>query len=394
MNDVVIAGAVRTAIGRFNGALADVPATELGALVIREAMHRADVRPDDVGEVIMGQVLQAGVGLNGARQAALKAGLPIAVPAFTVNKVCASSMKAVTLAARAVACGEHAVVVAGGMENMSAAPYILPGARTGYRLGHGELQDTILTEALTDPGSGCHMGITAENVAADLGISREDQDAFAADSQRKAGEAMSAGRFADEIVPVEVPRRKGKPVSFGTDEHPRPDTTPEILAGLKPAFKDDGTVTAGNASGINDGAAAMVVMTRAEAGKRGLADVASIVSWASAGVEPTRMGLGPVPAAQAALAKAGLELDQVDAVELNEAFAAQSIGVIRRLDLPPEKVNVNGGAIALGHPVGASGARILVTLLHVLRQRQAATGLATLCVGGGQGMAVVVTRHP
>ena len=392
MQDVVIAGAVRTAIGRFGGALARVPATELGAAVIRAALERTGVQPDDIDEVIMGQVLQAGVGLNGARQAAIKAGIPVGVPSYTVNKVCASGLKAVALAAQAVAAGEADFIVAGGMENMSAAPFLLRDARWGCRLGHAELTDSLLSEALSDPGARCHMGITAENIAADLGIARRDQDKFAAHSQQKAAEAISAGRFRAEIVPVDVPGRKGVPVHFDTDEHPRAETTPEVLATLKPAFKDGGTVTAGNASGINDGAAAMLVMSRELAVRRGIEPMAAIRGWAAAGVEPTRMGLGPVPATRAVLRKAGIDMDEIDAVELNEAFAAQSLAVIRQLALPAEKLNLNGGAIALGHPVGASGALIVVTLLHILSDRSLKTGLATLCVGGGQGMSMVVAR--
>jgi len=392
MPEPVIVGAVRTAIGKFGGTLATVPATELGAVVIREALARSRVSPEEVDEVIMGQVLQAGVGLNGARQAAIRAGVPIQTPGFTVNKVCASGMKAVALAAQAVASGEHNIVVAGGMENMSATPFLLREARWGYRLGNGELLDTVLSEALTDPGSGCHMGITAENIAGDMNISREDQDTFAAASQQKAAAAAAAGRFEAEILPVDVPRCKGAAQRFSADEHPRANTTTDVLAKLKPAFRPDGTVTAGNASGINDGAAAMVVMRRDEAQKRGMKDAATIVSWAAVGVEPTRMGLGPVPATRAALAKAGLALDDVEAMELNEAFAAQSLGVLRQLGLTEDKVNLNGGAIALGHPVGASGARIIVTLAHILRDRGFETGLAALCVGGGQGMAMVVRQ--
>lgn len=393
MHEVVLTAAVRTPIGRFGGSLASVPATELGRIVIRSALDRSGVGPDGVDEVIMGQVLQAGCGLNGARQAALKAEIPIEVPAFTVNMVCASGLKAVALAARAVAAGERQVVVAGGMENMSAAPFVLPAARWGYRLGDGTMVDSLLSEALTDPGSGCHMGVTAENIAEDLDISRADQDAFAVDSQQKTAAAVEAGRFDNEIVPVPVPQRKKDPVPFAADEHPRPESTCEILSGLKPAFRKDGTVTAGNASGINDGAAAVVVMSREEAGRRGIRPLASIVSHAAAGVEPTRMGLGPIPATHKALETAGLTLADIDAIELNEAFAAQSLGVLRTLRLSPDRVNLNGGAIALGHPVGASGARILVTLLHVLRDRDLKMGLATLCVGGGQGMAMIVKRE-
>ena len=393
MRDVVIAGAVRTAIGRFGGALADVPATELGTIVVREAMARARVAPEEVDEVVMGHVIQAGAGLNPARQVALRSGMPISVPAYTVNKVCASGMKAVALGARAIASGENEIVLAGGMENMSAAPFLLQKARWGYRLGDGELLDSVLRDALQDPIEGCHMGITAENLAAEFGISRREQDEFAAQSQRKTAATIEAGRFEAEIVPVEVPQRKGEPLSFATDEFPRPDTTAEVLAKLRPAFKRDGTVTAGNASGINDGAAAMVLLSADEAKRRGIRPMARIVSYASAGVEPSRMGLGPVPATQAALDKAGRTLEEIEVVELNEAFAAQSLAVIRQLGLTPDIVNLNGGAIALGHPVGASGARILVTLLHIMADRGAGMGLATLCVGGGQGMAVVVAKE-
>ena len=392
MREVVIVSAVRTAIGKFGGALTEVPATELGACVIREALRRSNVTPAEVNEVIMGHVLQAGAGLNGARQAALKAGLPVAVPAFTVNKVCASGMKAVALGALSIASGENRVVVAGGMENMSAAPFVLAKARWGYRLGDGQLLDTVLSEALTDPGESCHMGLTAENVAADLGITRGAQDEFAARSQRRAADAVKAGKFKSEIVPVEIPQKRGPPLRFDADEHPRPDSTVEILAKLKPAFKPDGTVTAGNASGLNDGAAALVLMSAEEASRRGLRPLARIAGYASAGVPPSRMGLGPVPATRSALAKAGLTLADIGVLELNEAFAAQSLGVIRELGLDESKVNLNGGAIALGHPVGASGARILVTLLHLMAAQRTPLGLAALCVGGGQGMAMVVEK--
>ena len=392
MRQVVIAGAVRTAIGKFGGALADVPATTLGTHVVREALARTGVAPDDVDELIMGHVLQAGTGLNPARQVALHAGLPVSTPAFTVNKVCASGMKAVTLAAQSIAAGENDIVVAGGMENMSAAPYLAPAARWGCRLGDGKLLDVVLRDALVDPTESCHMGITAENVGAEFAISRHDQDAFAAASQHKAGAAAAAGGFVPEIAPIDVPRRKGPPETVAADEFPRPDTTVEVLGKLKPAFKPDGTVTAGNASGINDGSAAMVLLAADEAARRGVEPMARIVSYASAGVEPSRMGLGPVPATRRALVRAGLDLADIDLVELNEAFAAQSLAVIGQLELDPAKVNVQGGAIALGHPVGASGARILVTLLHLLGVRGVRYGLATLCVGGGQGMAVIVER--
>jgi len=392
MREVVIAGAVRTAVGKFGGALADVRAVELGTVVVKEALRRTGLAPEDVDEVIMGQVLQAGAGANAARQTALLSGIPAAVPAYTVNKVCASGMKAVTLGALSIASGENEIVVAGGMENMSAAPFLLSRARWGYRLGDGDLLDCLLRDALTDPGEHCHMGITAENLAEEFHVSRADQDEFAAHSQQKTAAALRAGKFEGEIVPVKVPQRKGDPVSFSVDEFPRPDTTVDVLAKLRPAFKKDGTVTAGNASGINDGAAAMVLLSADEAERRGIRPMARLVAYASAAVEPLRMGLGPVPATKAALAKAGLKLNDIRVVELNEAFAAQSLAVIRELGLDPSIVNLNGGAIALGHPVGASGARIVVTLLHVMAERLARLGLATLCVGGGQGMAVIVQR--
>ncbi|NOZ22605.1 MAG: acetyl-CoA C-acetyltransferase [Planctomycetes bacterium] len=390
MRDIILASAVRTAIGKFGESLAKVPAIDLGRIAVKEAIQRAGIAADDVDEVIMGHVLQAGCGLNPARQVALKAGLPVTCPAFTVNKVCASGMKAIALGARAIASGEAGVVVAGGMENMSRAPFLLEKARSGYRLGDGELLDCILRDALTDPTEDCHMGVTAENLAEEFGITREAQDEFAAHSQRKAGDAIAAGRFEAEIVPVEVPQRKGAPIIFQKDEFPRPGTTVEVLSKLKPPFKQDGTVTAGNASGINDGAAALVLLSAEEAERRGVKPLAKIVSYASAGVEPSRMGLGPVPATRMALEKASLALDDIELVELNEAFAAQSLAVIRELELNPEITNVNGGAIALGHPVGASGARIVVTLLHALADRGVHLGLATLCIGGGQGMAMIV----
>jgi len=392
MHQVVIAGAVRTAIGKFGGTLADVPVTELGTVVVKEAMKRAGVPPEDVDEVIMGQVLQAGAGPNPARQVSLRSGIPITVPAYTVNKVCASGMKAVTLGALSIASGQNDIVVAGGMENMSAAPFLLEKARWGYRLGDGELLDCLLRDALQDPNENCHMGITAENLADEFGIGRREQDEFAALSQRKAAAAIKAGRFEAEIVPVAVPQRKGEPISFKIDEFPRPDTTVEVLSTLKPAFKKDGCVTAGNASGINDGAAAMVLLSAEEAERRGIEPLAKIVSYASAALEPGRMGLGPVPATKTALDRAGLGLSDIEVVELNEAFAAQSLAVIRELGLDPDVVNLNGGAIALGHPVGASGARIIVTLLHIMADRGARLGLATLCVGGGQGMALILER--
>jgi acetyl-CoA C-acetyltransferase len=340
----------------------------------------------------MGQVIQAGAGLNPARQVALMAGMPVSVPAYTVNKVCASGLKAVALGALSIASGENGIVVAGGMENMNAAPFLLQRARWGYRLGDSELLDSVWRDALYDPAEGYHMGITAESLAVEYAIGRREQDEFAAYSQHKAAEAIRAGRFEDEIVPVEVPQRKGEPFSFRIDEFPRPDTTVEVLAAFKPAFKEKGTVTAGNASGINDGAAAMVLLPVDEAQRRGIRPMARIISYASGGVEPVRMGLGPVPATKAALAKGGLGLEGIEVIELNEAFAAQALAVIAELGLRSDILNLNGGAIALGHPLGATGARILVTLLHVMADRGARLGLATLCIGGGQGMAMVVAR--
>jgi len=392
MREVVIAGAVRTAIGRFGGSLAGVPAVDMGAVVIKEALARAGLLPGDVDEAIMGNVLQAGLGANPARQAALKAGLPVTLPAFTVNKVCASGMKAITLGALSIAAGESDIVVAGGMENMSAAPFLSPGARWGERLGDGELLDCLMRDALTDPIARCHMGITAENLAKEFSIARTAQDEFSAGSQRKAAAAIEAGRFKREIVPVEAQRAKGRPARFEVDELPHPGTNVEVLARLKPAFKPDGDVTAGNASGINDGAAAMVLLTADEAERRGIEPMAKIASWASAAVEPMRMGLGPVPATKAALAKAGLDLSDIGVIELNEAFAAQSLAVIRELDMDPALVNLNGGAIAQEHPVSATGARIVVTLLRIMADRGLTRGLATLCIGGGQGMSIIVEK--
>jgi len=394
MRDVVIAGPVRTPIGKFGGALANVSAVDLGAIVVKETLARARVPLKDVNEVVMGHVIQAGVGSNSARQAALEAGVPVSVPAFTVNKVCASGMKAVTLAALSIASGEREIIVAGGMENMSAAPYLLPRARWGQRLGDGQVLDALLRDGLTDAGAQCHMGITAENLTEEFEISRREQDEFAAESQRKAAAAMTEGRFEAEIVPVSVPQRKGQPRPVTRDEFPRPDTTVEILAKLKPAFKEGGTVTAGNASGINDAAAAMTLLSADEAKRRGIQPLARIVSYASVALEPMLMGLGPVGATRLALERAGVTLEDIEVIELNEAFAAQSIAVIRQLDLDPLRVNLNGGAIALGHPLGSTGARILVTLLHLMAARNLRLGLATLCVGGGQGMAVIVERCP
>jgi acetyl-CoA C-acetyltransferase len=392
MNEVLLLAGCRTPIGTFGGALKDVSAVDLGAIVVREALQRARVRPDQVDEVILGCILQAGIGMNPARQASIKAGVPETVPAHTVNKVCGSGLKAVMLAAQAIKCGDAELVVAGGTESMSRAPYLLPGARWGERLGHGKVLDHMIHEGLTDAFHDIHMGITAENLVDRYGISRADQDAFAAESQQRAERAIREGRFKQEIVAVPMPQKKGEAKPFDTDEHPRPGATAESLAKLKPAFKPDGTVTAGNASGINDGAAAVVVTSAARAAGLGAEPLARVVSYASAAVDPKVMGIGPVPAVRKALEKAGLGADRIDLFELNEAFAAQSLAVLRELKLDPAKVNVNGGAIALGHPIGASGARVLVTLLHSLAARRQRYGLAGLCIGGGQGVAMVVER--
>jgi acetyl-CoA C-acetyltransferase len=389
MNEVVIVGAARTPVGTFGGSFAEVPATRLGTIAIAEALKRAGVRPDQVDEVLMGIVLSAGLGMNPARQAALAAGIPDSTPATAVNKVCGSGLKTVALAAAAILLGDAEIVVAGGMEGMSSSPYLLPNARYGYRMGHGEVIDHMIKEGLWCALADCHMGNTAENVALEREISRADQDAFAAESQRRAARAWEGGAFAEEVVPVEVPQRKGT-VLVEKDEHPRPDTTVEKLAELRPAFAPDGTVTAGNASGINDGAAAVVVMSRSKAEELGVQPLASVRAYASVGVAPRVMGLGPIPATRNVLAKSGLSLDEIDLIEANEAFAAQSVAVGRELGWDWERVNVNGGAIALGHPIGASGTRILVTLLYEMRRRQARRGLATLCIGGGQGIAMVV----
>jgi acetyl-CoA C-acetyltransferase len=389
MDEVVIAGAVRTPIGTFGGAFADVPATRLGSIAIAEALKRANVKPDQVDEVLMGNVLTAGLGMNPARQASLAAGLPDSTPCTTINKVCGSGLKTVALAAGAIMLGDAEIVVAGGMEGMSSAPYLLPKARYGYRMGNGEVVDHMIKDGLWCALEDCHMGNTAENIAMEREISRADQDEFSAASQQKAGQAWESGRFAEEVVPVEVQQRKNT-VTVDRDEHPRPDTTAEVLGGLRPAFAPDGSVTAGNASGINDGAAAVVVMSRKKAEELGVQPLASVKGYASAGVAPRVMGLGPIPATRNVLARTGIALDEVDLIEANEAFAAQSLAVGRELGWDPERVNVNGGAIALGHPIGASGARILVTLLYEMRRREAKRGLATLCIGGGQGISMIV----
>ena len=388
--DVVILSACRTAIGSFGGALKDVSAADLGAVVVRESMTRAGVAPDEVGDVVLGCVLQAGAGMNVARQAALKAGVPQEVPAETINRVCGSGLQAVVHAVDAIRVGYIDTVVAGGTESMSNAPYLLKQARWGYRMGNGEALDSMVSDGLTCAINPTHMGITAEEVASRFDVSRLDQDAFAAESQRRAAAAIAAGAFTSEIVPVDIPQRKGEPVRFAVDEYPRAGSTADKLAALKPAFRKDGTVTAGNASGINDGAAALVVASGAKARALGATPLGRILGYAVAGVDPKIMGIGPVPAVRKVLDRAGLTLDQIDLFELNEAFAAQSVAVARELRLDPAKVNVNGGAIALGHPIGASGARVLTTLLYALRARGLRYGVASLCIGGGMGIAVVV----
>lgn len=390
MREVVIVSAVRTAIGRFMGTLSNTPATNLGAIVIKEALNRAGVKGEHVNEVIMGNVLQAGAGQGPARQAAIKAGLPVEVTSMAINKLCGSGLKAVHLATQAIQTGDAEIVVAGGMENMSMAPFLLKDARTGYRMGDGKIYDSMLLDGLHCSINSYHMGVTAENIAEQYDISRKDQDEFAAWSQQKTENAMNEGNFTDEIVPVVIPQRKGDPIIFNTDEFPRAGVTTEQLAKLKPAFKQDGTVTAGNASGINDGAAALVLMSREKAVELGIKPIAVIRGNGTAGVDPKIMGIGPVPATKKALKQAGLSIDDMDRVEANEAFAAQSLAVGRELHIPMEKLNVNGGAIALGHPIGASGARILVTLLHELKHSDSRYGLATLCIGGGQGIATIV----
>ena len=389
--EIAIVSAVRTAIGKFGGTLTGVPAEQLGAIVIKEALCRAGVAPEQVSEVIMGCVLQAGLGQNPARQAAIHAGVPKEVPAFTVNNVCGSGLKCVNLAASLIQSGEAEIVVAGGMENMSAAPYVLPGARFGYRMNDGKMIDAMVHDALWDAFYDVHMGVTAENIAKEYGITREEQDAFAAASQQKCEAARKAGKFADEIVPVTVHQRKAD-IVFDTDEFPRDGVTVESIAKLRPAFQKDGTVTAANASGINDGAAAVVMMSAEKAKELGLKPMAVWVAGTSAGVEPSVMGLGAGVAAKKLMEKTGISVDDLTLIEANEAFASQSIASakIAGWDRCMEKVNVNGGAIALGHPVGASGARILVTLLHELEKRGGGTGLATLCVGGGMGVSAIV----
>ncbi|AOJ01967.1 MULTISPECIES: acetyl-CoA C-acetyltransferase [Burkholderia] len=392
MTDVVIVSAARTAVGKFGGSLAKIAAPELGATVIRAVLERAGVKPEQISEVILGQVLTAGSGQNPARQALIAAGLPSAVPGMTINKVCGSGLKAVMLAANAIVAGDAEIVVAGGQENMSAAPHVLPGSRDGFRMGDAKLVDSMIVDGLWDVYNKYHMGVTAENVAKEYGITREEQDQFAALSQNKAEAAQKAGRFDDEIVPIGIPQRKGEPLRFATDEFVRHGVTAESLAGLKPAFTKDGTVTAANASGINDGAAAVLVMSANKAEALGLEPLARIKAYANAGVDPSVMGMGPVPASRRCLERAGWSVGDLDLMEINEAFAAQALAVHKQMGWDTSKVNVNGGAIAIGHPIGASGCRILVTLLHEMQKRDAKRGLASLCIGGGMGVALAVER--
>ena len=392
MRNVVIVSAVRTAIGSFGGVFKDVTAVQLGTTVVKEAISRANISANDVDELIFGNVLQAGLGQNVARQVSIHSGLPVEVPSFTLNKVCGSGLKAVQLAVQAIQNGDAEVIVAGGTENMSQSAYVVPSARWGQRMGNGQLVDTMVYDGLTDVFNNYHMGITAENIVEKYGFTREQLDALAVESQNRAVKAMADGKFKDEIVPVLIPQRKGDPVVVDTDEYPKPGTTMETVGKLRPAFKKDGVVTAANSSGINDGAAAFVVMSEENALALGLKPLVTIVAFASAGVAPEIMGTGPIPATRKALAKAGLEVKDLDLIEANEAFAAQALSVITELGLDPSIVNVNGGAIALGHPIGASGARILVTLIHEMIKRDAKCGLATLCIGGGQGTSLIVKR--
>jgi acetyl-CoA C-acetyltransferase len=391
MNDVVITAALRSAVGKFNGSIGKVPAAELGAQIIKALLARSGVKGEQISEVIMGQVLTAGVGQNPARQASIRAGLPDSVPGMTINKVCGSGLKATHLAAQAIHCGDADIVIAGGQENMSSSPHVLQGSRDGFRMGDAKLIDSMIHDGLWDIYNDYHMGVTAENVAKKYGISRRDQDEFAAASQQKAQAAQTAGRFKDEIAPIEVVQRKST-VSFDTDEFIRAGTTVEALSELKPAFSKDGTVTAGNASGINDGAAAVLMMSARRAKELGLEPLAYVRAYSSAGVDPKVMGMGPVPASRLCLKKAGWSAQDLDLMEINEAFAAQAIAVNRQMEWDTRKINVNGGAIAIGHPIGASGCRILVTLLHEMIRRDAKKGLASLCIGGGMGVALAVER--
>jgi acetyl-CoA C-acetyltransferase len=392
MTDVVIVSAARTAVGKFGGSLARIAAPELGATVIKAVLERANVKPDQVSEVILGQVLTAGSGQNPARQSVIKAGLPDMVPGMTINKVCGSGLKAVMLAANAIIAGDADIVIAGGQENMSAAPHVLPGSRDGFRMGDAKLIDSMIVDGLWDVYNNYHMGTTAENVAREFDISRDAQDKFAALSQNKAEAAQKSGRFDDEIVPVAIPQRKGESLLFNTDEFVRHGVTAEALSSLKPAFSKEGTVTAANASGINDGAAAVLVMSAKKAESLGLTPLARIKAYANAGVDPKIMGMGPVPASKRCLERAGWSVNDLDLMEINEAFAAQALAVHKQMGWDQSKINVNGGAIAIGHPIGASGCRILVTLLHEMQKRDAKKGLASLCIGGGMGVALAVER--
>lgn len=392
MREVVIVGAARTPIGSFGGSLSKLSAVDIGVIAAKEAMKRAGIKPDMVDEVLVGNILSAGLGQNPARQVAIHAGIPDTTPAMTINKLCGSGLRTVSMATQFIKLGDADVILAGGTESMSNAPYLLTRARWGYKMGDAKIVDSLITDALSDAFHHIHMGITAENIAEQWKLSREEQDKFSHESQVKATKAISEGRFKDEIVPVEIFQKKGDPIIVDTDEYPKADTTIEKLGRLKPAFKQDGTVTAGNASGINDGAAMLILMAKEKAEELGIKPLATIKSYASAALDPRIMGYGPVPATRKALERAGLTVDDIDLVEANEAFAAQSLSVVRDLGFNPEKVNVNGGAIALGHPVGASGARILVTLIYEMMKRDAKTGLATLCIGGGQGTAVIIER--
>ena len=392
MTNVVIVDGVRTPIGAFGGSLASTPASKLGAIVIKALLERNQLAPEQVDEVIMGQILTAATGQNPARQAAMEAGLPQECPSMTINKLCGSGLKAVHLAAQAIKCGDADVVIAGGQESMSLAPHALPKSRDGQRMGDWQLKDTMLTDGLIDAFNDYHMGVTAENIAKKWGLSRDDQDAFAAASQQKAEKALADNLFANEVVAVEIPQRRGDPVVFDRDEYPKAGVTVEDLGKLRPAFDREGTVTAGNASGINDGAAALLVMSEDKAKELGLTPMATIRGYASAGVDPAIMGTGPIPSTRKCLDKAGWSVDELDLIESNEAFAAQSMSVNAELGWDTDKVNISGGAIALGHPIGASGARVLVTLLHGMQRTDAKKGLATLCIGGGQGVALAVER--
>jgi len=392
MTNVVIVDGVRTPIGAFGGSLASTPASKLGAIVIKALLERNKIAPEQVDEVIMGQILTAGTGQNPARQAAMEAGLPQECPSMTINKLCGSGLKYVHLAAQAISCGDADVVIAGGQESMSLAPHVLPKSRDGQRMGDWQLKDTMLIDGLMDAFNDYHMGVTAENIAKKWGFSRDDQDAFAAASQQKAEKALADNLFASEVVAVEIPQRKGDPIVFDRDEYPKAGVTAEGLAKLRPAFDREGTVTAGNASGINDGAAALLVMSEDKAKELGLTPMATIKGYASAGVDPAIMGTGPIPSTRKCLEKAGWSIEDLDLIESNEAFAAQSMSVNAELGWDTDKVNISGGAIALGHPIGASGARVLVTLLHGMQRTDAKKGLATLCIGGGQGVALAVER--